>query len=312
MNQNYAAIDMGSNALRLIIGEWNTDSQRMRILKKIREPVRLGHDSFLDGEIANKTQLKVVKAFDLFKAQLKKFDVKNCRAVATSAVREAKNRDEFMSFIQKETGIKIHIIEGDEEAEIIYVAVKNEIDLARKKVIAIDIGGGSVEISLSENARLVATQSFKMGTVRLLERLVKNKMDESHLNLLIGEFIEPLHSYLDSHLKGDPVAFAVGTGGNIECLGRLKLQLLGKTPNTFVTLSELNDIINRVKSFTVQERMQRLEMRPDRADVILPASFVLQTILSQLGVEKLVIPYVGLRDGILWQMAKAAEGQKTR
>ncbi|MGE0633091.1 MAG: hypothetical protein AB7O96_11820 [Pseudobdellovibrionaceae bacterium] len=298
LSLNIAAIDIGSNAIRLVIGAVEKPA-RLRMLKKFREPVRLGHDVFLDGEISEKTEEKALRAFGKFKEVMKKYEVRSCKAVATSACREAKNKDAFVKRVYAETGIKINIIDGIEEARLVHLAVQKEVDLSKKRAILIDIGGGSVEVTFSEDGYLTATESFRMGTVRLLENLQKRKLKEEHLNILIGEFVEKLSKYLDSN-SGEKLAFAVGTGGNIECLGRLKVQLLGKSPNTFVTSTELAAINDKLRSISVEDRITNLEMRPDRADVIVPASMVLQMILRQAGVDKLLVPYVGLKDGILW------------
>ncbi len=302
MSENIGAIDIGSNAIRLVIGRLE-EKGRLCIVKKIREPVRLGHDVFLDGTITDKTSAKAIKAFDKFKDNLKKFSVTHCRAVATSAVREAKNKADFIQRVQKETGIKIQIIDGIEEAKLIHLAVSRELDLNKKRAMLIDIGGGSVEVTFSNSGQMMATESFRMGTVRLLEKLQKNKWGEQHLNLLIGEFVQSLSRYIETESHGQHLAFAVGTGGNLECLGRLKVQLLNKTPNTFLTAEELGEIINKLRGITLSERINKLDMRPDRADVIVPAAMVVQTIMRQAACEKLMIPYVGLKDGLLWKVS---------
>lgn len=299
LSSNIAAIDIGSNAIRLVIAAVERPVQ-LRILKKYREPVRLGHDVFLDGEISGKTEDKALRAFQKFREVMKKYDVKTCKAVATSACREAKNKQAFIKRVFEKTGIRIQIIDGIEEARLVHLAVKKEVDLGKKRAILIDIGGGSVEVTFSEDGYLTATESFRMGTVRLLETLQKRKLTEQHLNIVIGEFVEKLSKYLESNNASESLSFAAGTGGNIECLGRLKGQLLNKSPNTFVTLDELGAIIDKLRSISIQERISKFDMRPDRADVIVPASMVLQMIMRQAGVEKLIVPYVGLKEGILW------------
>lgn len=296
--QIISAIDIGSNAIRMIVAEVN--GSQVRILKKFRAPVRLGKDTFMHGEISAQSIDDAKAAFDKFSQINKKFKVEFCRAIATSAVRESKNKDQFIAAMLEHSKINIKLIDGTQEAELIHLAVSKEIDLAQKRIMLIDVGGGSVEIIFSEKAKILATQSFPMGTVRILDILNKRKMPEAQLNVIMGEFLELLANYIHSQTNNSKIDFAIGTGGNLECMGRLKVQLLKKTPNTFVTLKELGEIIEKLKDYSVKDRILRLEMKADRADVILPACMLIQTIMRQAEVEKIMIPCVGLRDGILW------------
>lgn len=295
--QVLSAIDIGSNAIRMLIAE---ESQgQIRILKKFRDPVRLGHDSFTEGEIKEKTMQQVFKSFHNFSEQNKKFKVEKCRAVATSAIREAKNRQEFVKKVFQNFDIKIEVIDGIEEARLIHEAVANQVDLKDKKVILIDVGGGSVEVTFSDCGSMRMTRSFPLGTVRLLERLKKRKLQESHLSVLIGEFIEPLVAYLNEITAKHKLDFAVGTGGNLESMRKLKTELLKKNVASFVLFPELVDLSEKLKEYSYDERVQKLNLRPDRADVILPALMLVKTILRQASIDKIFIPGVGLRDGLL-------------
>lgn len=298
MPQIISAIDIGSNAIRMIVAE--VGAPKIKILKKFRAPVRLGKDAFLDGKISAKSFEAAREAFEKFSSVNRKYKVSSCRAVATSAVRESSNKEEFIRKIYDHSKIRIEVIDGMEEARLIHLAVQKEIDMDQKKIMLIDVGGGSVEVTFSKNGRMQASRSFPMGTVRILDILQKRKMSERQLNVVMGEFLEPLSRHIHSQSDHEPLDFAVGTGGNLECMGRLKVQLLQRTPNSFVTLKELGEIITRLKNFSVKERIDKLELRPDRADVILPACLLIQTILRQAEVEKILIPGVGLRDGILW------------
>jgi exopolyphosphatase/guanosine-5'-triphosphate,3'-diphosphate pyrophosphatase len=141
-----------------------------------------------------------------------------------------------------------------------------------------------------------------MGTVRVLENLSKRNLNESHLNIIMGEFITSLGEHIYKNNDHDPADFSIGTGGNLECLGKLKVQLLGRTPHTFLTLTELGMIIEKLRPLKVKERIEKLGLRPDRADVILPAAMLVQTIMRQAETQKILIPSVGLRDGIVWSM----------
>jgi exopolyphosphatase/guanosine-5'-triphosphate,3'-diphosphate pyrophosphatase len=301
MGAKFSAIDIGSNAIRMIVGE--IDNSEMKLLKKFRAPIRLGRDVFLNGQISDKTLAEAKEAFQKFAITNRKYKVTRCRAVATSAVREAQNRDRFVKSIFAASKIPIEVIDGVEEARLVHNAIRNEIDLEKKRVLSIDIGGGSVEITFSENGMMSATESFPMGTVRILDQMNKRKLSESHLNVIMGEFVAPLTHYLDSHINSGPLHFAVGTGGNLECMAQLKARILKKNPITYVTIQELNGIVDKLKSMSHKERMEKLELRPDRVDVILPATLLVQTVLRQSRIEKILIPNVGLRDGLLWSTA---------
>ena len=150
---------------------------------------------------------------------------------------------------------------------------------------------------------MIVTQSFPIGTVRLLENLKKRNLTEGHLNVVIGDFIVPLVKFLEKEAAGISFDFAVGTGGNLEAMARLKLQILHKTPNTFVSLNELLEITDALRPFSIKDRIEKLKLRPDRADVIIPAMMVVKLVLRQAGIEKIQIPCVGLRDGLLSSVA---------
>lgn len=303
MQARLSAIDLGSNAIRLIIGE--VRDRRLHTIKKFRAPVRLGKDVFRGGRISEQTVRDALEAFENFAAIHRRYNVAACRAVATSAVREAKNGAEFVSLVRAKTGIAIEIIDGIEEARLIHAAVQREVDLSRKRIMLMDIGGGSVEITFSENGLMSATQSFPMGTVRMLQMLADRRLGETGLRVIMGEFLAPLGHYIESHAGSQPVEWAVGTGGNLECMGRLKVQLLKRSPHTLVSLQELVEITARLERLSVRDRIEKLELRPDRADVIVPALMLVKTVLRQAGIKKILIPGVGLRDGILWSLAEA-------
>lgn len=297
-----SAIDIGSNAIRMMVAETLDHSPFIRIEKKFRAPVRLGHDVFTSGYISPATLELAKSTFVQFAETNRLYQVQQCKAIATSACREAKNKSEFVDQILHASGIKIEVIDGTEEGRLIHLAVCKEVDLQNKKTMLIDIGGGSVEVTFSAGSQMKATKSFPMGTVRILENLANRKMNESHLNIIMGEFLNELSDHIYANCDNDPVDFAIGTGGNLESLGKLKVQLLNRTPNSFVTLIELTEIIERLRALSIKDRIDKLKLRPDRADVIVPAALVVQTILRQAETEKLVIPGVGLRDGIIWSM----------
>lgn len=307
MARYISAIDIGSNAIRMIVGE--VGAGRLEIARKFRVPVRLGKDVFKDGRIGEDALKAAEKAFHRFAAVNRKYKVLGCRAVATSAVREAANKDDFVRRVGARSKIAVEVIDGIEEARLIHTAVRREVDLSKRRIMLLDIGGGSVEITFSEGGRMSATRSFPMGTVRMLQELSRRGLDERGLKIVMGEFMKPLSDYIESNAGPSPVELAVGTGGNLECMGRLKVRLLHRTPNTFVGLSELVAITRRLEDYDVAERVEKLDLRPDRADVIVPAILLVKMVLRQAGIEKILIPGVGLRDGLLWSVAEKLKNE---
>lgn len=302
MNKVFSAIDIGSNAIRMMVAEFQ--NEQLSELKKLRSPIRLGQDVFSHGEISNSTIQKAIETFKKFAEINKKFNVQNSRAVATSATREAKNKMAFVQKIYDASGIKIEVIDGDLEANLIFKAVNHSVDLSGKNALLIDIGGGSVEVTLTQGSRIRKAQSFPLGTVRILDFLKKRNLGEANLKIVIGDQMSPLSKFLEKNDSGTDFDFAVGTGGNFECMARLKMQLLHKSPVNYLTLDELVQISEKLKNFSVKERIEKLKLREDRADVILPALYVTKTVLRQAGAKKLLVPGVGLRDGILWSLVE--------
>jgi exopolyphosphatase/guanosine-5'-triphosphate,3'-diphosphate pyrophosphatase len=303
-----AAIDIGSNAIRMVIAEQSTTG--LRLLKKYRFPIRLGADVFNTGKISAQNLKLSARTFRKFKVVAKKFKVQEIRAVGTSALREASNRKAFVELIRRKSDIEIEIIDGVEEARIIHQAVRREINLENRHALLIDIGGGSVELTYTENGMMTSTQSFPFGTVRTLEMMKKRRLDEGRLQLVIGEFLEPLMHFIHSQSPGKPLDFAVGTGGNLETLGKLKPLLLHLPNRTFLTFKELETIIFKLQKVSMKDRVEKMKMRPDRADVILPAALVILTVLRQAGIEKLLIPQVGLKDGLVSALAQDRQPKK--
>lgn len=296
--ETLAAIDIGSNAIRLVIGEADAHGD-IRILKKVREPVRLGADVFGAGTISPKTREKALSAFQRFKAVLETFGVRHVRAVGTSALREARDRDSFVKEVHASTGIRIDIIDGIEEGRLVFSAVNHRVDLHEKTALLIDVGGGSVELTLSDHAEPVATQSFKLGTVRLLQLLSERGLSEKQLSSLIEENLGPARDFVRVITRERHIDFAVGTGGNFECLGKLRVALLHKASIFSMTHHELGELVGLLMAMTVRDRIHYLRLRPDRADVVVPAALVTMAVMDLVPIDVLMIPYVGLREGIL-------------
>jgi len=305
-----AAIDVGSNAIRLLVG--NVDGDRLiDILESVRDPVRLGQDVFTRGIITEETIDRATEAFLRFKQLIVAHNVKLTRAVATSAVREALNRDLFVDRVAQATGIDISVISTEEEARLIHLAVSSKVNLKNKLAILADIGGGSTEITLVSDGTIISTESFKMGAVRLLQVLEERKHGERQFNQMVREYVDATQKRIRKEIGHEKIDFLVGTGGNIESLGELRKELFKKDRNSIIGADELETLVKKLQSMSFEERIQQLHLRPDRADVIVPASIVLQKIVKQAGVDEVLIPGVGLKDGLLVDMIHELYGKKT-
>jgi exopolyphosphatase / guanosine-5'-triphosphate,3'-diphosphate pyrophosphatase len=303
--QTLAAIDIGSNAIRLVVGQLNSKG-RISILDKWRAPVRLGEDVFLDGNISATTINKALLAFKSFADTINTKGVQFYRAVATSAIREATNKEQFVADILKETNLRVEIIDGTEEAQLIYKAVSNSVDISNHRCLLIDVGGGSVEASVADHGSLVATQSFPLGTVRLIDELKKIGLSEEHLPELIESLFAPMAAHIEAQNPAEnKFDFAIGTGGNLESLGQLRVKLLKQKSAKVLKRSELRTLIQKIKYYTLKGRTDALGLRPDRADVIVPAALVVEKIMTDAQIEKIIIPQIGLREGLLWSIAKS-------
>jgi exopolyphosphatase/guanosine-5'-triphosphate,3'-diphosphate pyrophosphatase len=182
--------------------------------------------------------------------------------------------------------------------------VAHVLDLKNKRTLLIDIGGGSIEVTLSSGQNIISTDSYNMGTVRLLEKLNGKRKTKPPFGTLIREYAEAARYRIDRDLGDRKIQVCAGTGGNVEEIGRLRQKLFRAESDRFITLEELGKLIDRLDGMSYTERMQKLKLRPDRADVILPASIVLHLIASEAGVKQIMIPNVGLKDGILWDIAE--------
>jgi exopolyphosphatase/guanosine-5'-triphosphate,3'-diphosphate pyrophosphatase len=304
-----AAIDVGSNAIRLAIAEVDGDRQ-VTVTSLLRESVRLGQDVFTSQLISEETIDRAVEAFKRFREAIDQSGARWTRAVATSATREALNRDLFIDRIAQASGIEVSTIGTEEEARLIHLAVAQKIGMRNKAALLIDIGGGSTEVTLATGGNILSTESFKMGAVRMLQQLEGKKHGERHFNQLVQEYVEATQKRIKREVGNRTIDLCVGTGGNVDTIGELRKQMLGRDRDTMVTLSELDVLIKRLQGLTFEERVAQLRLRPDRADVIVPAAVILQQIMKQARVDEAQIPHVGLKDGLLIDMVQELYGDK--
>lgn len=285
----YAAIDVGSNAVRLLIKKEDPDTDRPDLMLKkellVRVPLRLGFDVFTKGEISEARADDLIRLMKAYKQFLKIYKVDRLRACATSAMRDASNGPEILKKIKKETDIDIDVIGGEEEARIVYNNHVERGGLSDGAYMFVDVGGGSTELNFMVDGRLLASRSFNIGTVRMLTGKVrKGEFDN------LTEFLMPI---ADKY----PEITIIGSGGNIN-----KIYKLAKEKNSddkSISVAELSRIYHVLKPLSVEQRIDRYAMRADRADVIIPAAEIFLHIASTLCVEKIVVPKIGVADGII-------------
>jgi exopolyphosphatase/guanosine-5'-triphosphate,3'-diphosphate pyrophosphatase len=293
-----AGVDIGSNAMRLIVA--NVDQNKgMEIIERVREPVRLGHDVFSHGAISDKLTDQTVKALERFKGLMTQYGVVVSKTVATSAMREATNRAQFVQTVKKKLGFDINIIGAVEEARLIHLAVKDKIKLGQKLALLVDIGGGSVELTLAKNGKIISTAGFDLGAVRLLCELRGKKQDERDFGQMVQEYVGGLKKSIKKEIGSQKIDVCVGTGGNIESLGALCQDTLGANTNTVVSVGNLNALVKKLQNTSYEDRIREMGLRPDRADVIMPAAIVLQRIAKLAEVDEILVPCVGVREGLL-------------
>jgi exopolyphosphatase/guanosine-5'-triphosphate,3'-diphosphate pyrophosphatase len=255
---------------------------------------------------------RAIEAFGRLREQLDRYGVVSVRAAATSAVREAANRDVFVTTVADRCKIPLAVIGPEEEARLVHLAVKERISLKNRVALLIDIGGGSVEVSLATQSGIMSTESYAMGSVRLLETLNQQRLGERRFNRLVERYAESIERRLKRELGGQKVDCCIGAGGSIESLGALRKDLLGKSNTAKIASADLEEFVKTLESMTVEERIQKLRLRPDRADVIVPAAIVLLKILRVAGVDEVAIPGVSLKDGLISELVSEEVSHETR
>ncbi|RMH60087.1 MAG: Ppx/GppA family phosphatase [Zetaproteobacteria bacterium] len=298
----FAAIDVGSNAIRLGIATLDGEG-KPHLIHRHRETVRLGRDAFTTGCFSEATMCLTVGAFRQFRRLLEQHRVGRLRAVATSAMRDARNGQQLIERIRAETGIEIECISGDEEARLVHRSIANRIDIAGIEALCIDIGGGSVEITLCADGEPVAAQSLKLGTVRLLGML----NDSNAFPRLLREYLDGARRKLRELIAGHRPMLCIGTGGNASALGVLGRKQLGTSSAKRLSLDALGQLLTLLAGMSVQERIRKLDLRPDRADVILPAAMIFHEMMCLARCRTLELPDASLLDGVLIEMSTQPE-----
>ena len=279
-----AAIDIGSNAIRFQVSTAMANGKNLffKKLEYVRFPLRLGHDVFTSGRITPESAEKFKKLMKAYKLLLDLYEVDDYMFCATSAMRESENGSALAQEVLDEFGVVIHIIDGDREAELINRAISSF--LTDKTYLHIDVGGGSTELNLYFSGKKIKTRSFKIGSVRVLEK------NDSPLM-----WIE-MEKWVKANVKKEyGKVTAVGTGGNISKLFELAQTKAGKT----MSIRKMRQIRDMVESYSLEDRIYKLQMNPDRADVIIPASSIYMKVMEWAHAASILVPEVGLKDGIM-------------
>jgi exopolyphosphatase/guanosine-5'-triphosphate,3'-diphosphate pyrophosphatase len=281
----FAAIDIGSNAVRLLLSNVYEEPGEA-IFKKaelVRMPIRLGEDVFRFGKVSDQKMQSLADCMHAFRLLINVFGAVSYRACATAAMREASNSSEVIRYVKEKSGIQIEVIDGKSEAEIIYSNhIAEHLD-PFTTYLYIDVGGGSTEVTLFRQGKIRASRSFNIGSIRLLHEKV-DKEDWSKLKDWIREHVDPAE---------EPIA--IGSGGNINKLYKMS----ARKGNRPLPLEKLMEQYYYLKEFTVEQRITQLGLNPDRADVIVPAAKVFITIMRAAGCAEVVVPQIGLSDGII-------------
>lgn len=281
-----AAIDIGSNAARLLISEASPKANGEMDFTKVnlvRVPLRLGIDVFSGGSISDKRADSLVNTIKAYKLLLDVYEVKYLKTAATSAMRDATNGPQILERVKQETGMDIHLITGQEEASYIYEShIAENLDKT-KSYLYIDVGGGSTELTFFSGNRLIFKESFNIGTIRLLQ----NQVTEAHW--------QQMKEFVRQQLRVGGSVIAIGSGGNINKVFSLSKRKEGKP----LSLDLLKDYYKEFSSFTVEERIHLYNLREDRADVIVPALQIYVNVMRWAEIEEIFVPKIGLGDGLV-------------
>lgn len=284
--QKYAAIDIGSNAVRLLISNIIEQDDEPVVFKKnslVRVPIRLGADVFVEGEISSHNQERMIDTMKAFSLLIKSHGVVRYKACATSAMREAKNGESLAEKIFETSGINVDIIDGEEEAAIIAETDLHRFIDPNKTYLYVDVGGGSTEFSIIHNGKKIKSKSFKIGTVRLLNDIVKNET-----------WVE-LEQWIKDNTREYYKIELIGSGGNINKIFKLSGKQLGKP----LTYFYLTSYYKTLQNYSYEERITKLNLNQDRADVIIPATRIYLSAMKWSGAKDMYVPKIGLSDGII-------------
>ncbi len=283
--KKYAAIDIGSNAVRLLVSYVLENGKKVKFKKVslVRVPIRLGADVFVKGKVSARNEQRLIDAMMGFKYLLKAYEVEQYLGMATSAMREAENGQEIIEEIKAKTGLAIEIINGAKEAELIATTDLEDLLDSDRTYLYVDVGGGSTEFSVFHKGKKLASRSFRLGTVRLLKNMVSK------------ETWDQAEKWVKDHTKKFDKVYLIGSGGNINKLFKMS----GKVPGAPLSKVYLDAQYKFLKSMRYNDRIKELDLNPDRADVIIPAAKIYRRAMQWSGADKIYVPKIGLADGIV-------------
>ncbi|MCV6628521.1 MAG: exopolyphosphatase [Flavobacteriaceae bacterium] len=286
--RKFAGIDVGSNAIRLLIHNVVEEGDKVSFKKNalVRVPIRLGQDVFTNAKISPENIDRMKDAFEAFRLIMKVHGVEHFMACATSAMREAQNGETVVDIIREHSGIPIQIIDGKREAEIIASTDLHQLIEKDKSYLYVDVGGGSTELTIFSKGKVKTSQSFKIGTVRLLN------------NTLAPDIWSAIENWIKSNTQDMPKISVIGSGGNINKLFKLSGRKMG-VPLSYIWL---NSQYQYLKGLSYAEKVHKLGLNPDRADVIVPATRIYLSAIKWSGSKKIHVPKIGLADGMIKTM----------
>lgn len=294
-----AAIDIGSNAARLLITDVISGPQGIPDFIKtvlVRVPLRLGFDVFDKGVISPAKVEKILKTIKSYKLLLDVYEVKHFRACATSAMRDAVNANDIIKKVKAETGIQIEVISGQDEASFIYENHIAENMTADESYLYVDVGGGSTDITFFSDGKLIFKESFNIGTIRLL----KNQVTEATW--------DAMKEYIIKKTKGHHHVTAIGSGGNINKIFSISKRKEGKP----LTLDLLRDYYKEFSNLSLEQRISLHKLREDRADVIVPALLIYINVMRWADAQEIFVPKIGLADGLIHNLYEEVRGKEIK
>ena len=284
--RKYAAIDIGSNAVRLLISTITEPENKETTFKKtslVRVPIRLGADVFINGKISQENMVRMKDTMRAYSLLMKSHKIEKYKACATSAMRDANNGKELAAHILEDSGIDIEIIDGEHEAAIIAATDLHELIQDDKTYLYVDVGGGSTEFTLYSEGKTIASRSFKLGTVRLLNNMIDDSLWQE------------AEKWVKEQTKKYTKISLIGSGGNINNIFKSSGKKIGK-PLSYLYLSSYYQLLN---SLTYEDRISQLGMNTDRVDVIIPATKIYLSAMKWSRSRKVYVPKIGLADGII-------------
>lgn len=291
----FAAIDIGSNAARMQISSVlkHADSISFKKVEYVRFPLRLGLDVFKKGYISSNKEIEILKLLQAYKLLMELHQVEDYMLLATSAMRDAKNGKDISQKVKKELDLDLQIITGDQESEIVNKGLLRILD--DKNYLHIDVGGGSTEITLFSQKKPMISKSFEIGSVRLLEKTVTETTWKE------------MQYWVEKNIKDAvPKLTAVGVGGNIN-----KILELSRKKGKSITIKEIEEVVQKLSKYSLDELVNELELNPDRADIIAPASNVYLSVMKWAKIKEILVPGLGLKDGIMEILAEKYHLGKT-